>query len=223
MVHSTGINPSFRSQPGIVLAAFVLLLATLVACGNIDSPAPESSTPAAPNLERAPTVSWRTYQSVMLPFSQDDGPAIAYDTAPHGYAHTPQGALIAGLQAEARLSLAPDQTWPAVVNALIAPGAGRDRFATARAAVSITTAPDPIQVPAYVGYRWDSYTDAEAKVHVAVQQNGQLTSKQLILRWVHGFDDKPDDWMLLLPVDGVGDSPIPMSSLDGFIKFGSQP
>ncbi len=221
MHHSNAIRRPNRRQSGFFLVVAALLVAALVGCEKGGGPAPQSSTPATPNLDTVPTVSWRTYQSVMLPFSHDDGPAIAYDTAPHGYAHTPQGALIAGLQAEARLSLAPDQTWPTVVNTLIAPGAGRDRFAAARAAVSITAAPDVAQVPAYVGYRWHSYTGSEAKVRVAVRQNGQLFSKQLTMWWVRGFENKPDDWMLLLPVDGLGDPPAPLSSLDGFIKFGS--
>lgn len=208
-----------RQLPAVFVVTMTLALS--VGCAGNDSSQHEPSRPPAPDLARVPNVSWQVYQSVELPFSREDGPANTYDVVPHGYAHTPQGALLAGLQAEARLSLAPDQSWPAIVNTLVAPGAGRDRFAAARAAVSITASPEPQQAPSYAGYRWDSYTDGEARVQVAVRQNGQLASKSLTLRWIRGYEDNPDDWKLLLPVDGIGAPLTPTESLEHFTRFGS--
>lgn len=212
----------------IGITAILALTLTLAGCGS-DTADPDDSSDGSQVVDVAAvpeSVTWSPYQGVSVPYSKVDGPTSnTVSAAPTGYSHTPQGAVLAAIQAQTRLALAPDSSWPQVTAALVAPGAGRDAYATARAGASITTAADPATTAAFAGFRVRDYTDDTAVVDIATTMpGGQLTSVPATVLW------RGDDWKLLLPDPGPGSDsgdiaapadtdPAELPSLDGFTSF----
>ncbi|SFA45391.1 hypothetical protein SAMN05444374_103264 [Rhodococcoides kroppenstedtii] len=208
-----------------VLAAAVL---TAAGCGSgSQNHDPETDGARPVDLSAAPAeVTWRPYQGVQVPYSAADGPtADAYSAAPRGYTDTPQGAVLAAMQGQTRLALAPDGVWTTAAAALLAPGPGRDAYAVARAAASIRTAADPATTAAFTGFRVNAYGDGRAVVDLATTMpGGQVTAVAVTLTRRSG------DWQIDLPSPepdaGADDptapaptDPVPLSSLDGFTAF----
>ncbi|WP_415977434.1 hypothetical protein [Rhodococcus sp. 077-4] len=204
------------------------LALTIAGCGS-DSADPDDGSGDTPVVDVAAvpeSVTWTPYQGVSVPYSSVDGPTSnTGSAAPTGYSHTPQGAVLAAIQAQTRLALAPDSSWPRVTSTLVAPGEGRDAYATARAGASITTAADPATTAEFAGFRVRDYTDDTAVVDLATTMpGGQLTSVPATVLW------RSDDWKLLLPdpeagTDGsdiaapAATDPAELPSLDGFTAF----
>jgi hypothetical protein len=122
------------------------------------------------------------------------------------------------MQAQARLTLAPDSAWTDVVSALAAPGPGRDAFAIQRTQVSVSGTASASMVPVYQGYRWVNYTPELARLSLVVRMpDGQLLAKEVQLRWLARGDD--GDWKLVLPEAAQARTPQPVSSIDGYTAF----
>ncbi|QII09312.1 hypothetical protein BH93_27470 (plasmid) [Rhodococcoides fascians A25f] len=210
----------------VVVGITAVLALTIAGCGS-DSADPDDGSDDTQVVDVAAvpeSVTWTPYQGVSVPYSSIDGPTTGtVSAAPTGYSHTPQGAILAAIQAQTRLALAPDSSWPQVTAALVAPGAGRDAYATARAGASITSAADPATTAAFAGFRVRDYTDDTAVVDIATTMpGGQLTSVPATVLW------RGDDWKLLLPDPSSDDSdiaapadtdPAELPSLDGFTSF----
>lgn len=204
-------------------AAALMIVATVVGCS--DDPAAVADAPAAVDVAAPPAeVTWRPYQGVEVPYSNVDGPtADTASAAPTGYSATPQGAVLAAIQGQARLALAPDTAWATVTRTLVAPGDGRDAYAIARSAASITDAADPATTAAFTGFRVSSYDESRAVIDVATTMpGGQLTAVPVTVLRSTG------DWKIALPAPtGTEDDPtapaatdpIPLSSMDGFTEF----
>ena len=200
-----------------------MIVATIVGCS--DDPAAVGDAPAAVDVAAPPAeVTWRPYQGVEVPYSDVDGPAAdTSSAAPTGYSATPQGAVLAAIQGQARLALAPDTAWATVTRTLVAPGDGRDAYAIARSAASITDAADPVTTAAFTGFRVSFYDESRAVIDVATTMpGGQLTAVPVtVLR-------STDDWKIALPAPISGEDdltasaptdPFPLTSMDGFTAF----
>ena len=211
-----------------VVGLTAVLALALAGCGS-DSTEPVDGSDGSQVVDVAAlpqSVTWSPYQGVSVPYSSVDGPTSnTMSAAPTGYSHTPQGAVLAAIQAQTRLALAPDSSWPQVTAALVAPGGGRDAYSVARAGASITAAADPATTAAFAGFRVRDYTDEAADIDIAATMpGGQLTSVPATVLW------RGDDWKLLLPEpDPSGDDtdittpadtdPAELPSLDGFTSF----
>lgn len=223
-------------QRVVVAVAAVAAIAAIAGCGSAgdDNGTGSDYTRPVDTAAVPAQVTWRPYQGVQVPYSGVDGPTgnIA-SAAPTGYSHTPQGAVLAAIQGQTRLALAPDSSWAQTTSTLVAAGAGRDSFAIARAGASITAPADPATTAAFTGFRVTDYRDEAAAIDLATTMpGGQLTAVPVTVLW------RGEDWKIALPApetegestngdaaaepgwDAPADSdPVALTSLDGFTAF----
>lgn len=210
---------SIRERVSGALLAAMVLAGVAVGCSGGDRtgttpPAPIDST-AAPAAAK-----WQSYRGVYVPLSQA-GPAQTTGPVPVGYTQTPQGAVVAAMQAQARLSLAPDDAWSKVANTLVVAGPGRDAFATARMFASITSEADPGATAQFAGFRVDGWSAQAVTVWLATRMpDGELSAQPSRMLWRAG------DWKLELPSGQkpdeqgrVATDPVALTSLDGYTEF----
>lgn len=194
---------SVRTLLAPVIAALAVT-ALVAGCGSDDTGSGSpSSAPVEPG--RAPSeVRWSDFSGVQVPTSRVDGPSSTnIGGVPSGYTRTPQGAILAIEQAQARLSLTPDGAWPTVLNAITAPGPGRDAFASTRVFASISPGAQATNAPQYAAYKFTSYTPDRAQALVVTRDSkGVQTATQATAIW------RGDDWKLLLP-DPASNPPAP--------------
>lgn len=188
------MHPS-RTRRIAVLTALALtgpIAAGVVACGSDDTrdPAPDHSVTAT---TIAPTgVRWQPFQGVDLPVAHE-GPRHIDEPVATGFDRAPAGAALAAIQATVRMSIATDNQWPAVGQRMLAPGSGRDAWATARAQISIT-APITKDPPKVLGYVITRYTLDATDVDIySIHPDNSVTRNHTTVVW-HG-----DDWRLQLP------------------------
>jgi len=213
------------SRAGTARASAVLgaaaIVAALAGCGS--SSDESATTPSDVDTSAVPAqVTWDQYRGVAVPVSAVDGPSVRTGVAPAGYAQTPQGAVIAAMQGQTRLALAPDDAWAATTQQVAAAGPGRDAFSVARVMTSITTEADPAQTAQFAGFRVEDYSNDATTVWLATRMpDGSLSASPTHAVWAGG------DWKVELPdpaVQGEGDQPAPtdptsLPSLDGYVAF----
>ncbi|RRQ26153.1 hypothetical protein DK926_19330 [Rhodococcus sp. Eu-32] len=223
----------YRQRAAVAVSA-VTAVAAIAGCGSSGDDGVTGTDNSRPvDTAAVPAqVTWRPYQGVQVPYSDVDGPTDnTTSAAPTGYSHTPQGAVLAAIQGQTRLALAPDSSWAQATGALVAAGAGRDSYAVARAGASITAPADPATTAAFTGFRVTDYRDEQADIDLATTMpGGQLTTAAVTVLW------RGDDWKIALPApdtggDGIGSDtdtawdapadtdPVPLTSLDGFTAF----
>ncbi|MGU3438156.1 hypothetical protein ACNHUS_34750 [Actinomycetes bacterium M1A6_2h] len=198
------------------LAATVATVLVLAACGsgNDDAPITFAET-AAPDLRSAPAeLTWREVAGVSVPVSRVDGPDTGTSVNRSGYTHTPQGAVLAAINGQTALAVADDRSWPDVVNTVTAPGPGRDEFAAARAAVTVSGSVPATAAPTFVGfevtdYRADALT-ASVSVAQTIGAGTELFSYPVALQWIS------DDWRIVLPTSEENIDAVEIDSLDGY-------
>lgn len=175
----------------ITQALSIVLGFALLGCGTN---APES-TPATDeaDVHAAPTgVKWSTFQGISIP-TADQGPKRTDGVVAAGFAHTPAGAALAGIQATIRISVATDTQWARIGQQMLIAGPGRDAWATNRVQISIAT-PVTTGAPKILGYQITSYTPDRAEVAIyAIHPDSSLTRNLASLVW------QSEDWRLLLP------------------------
>lgn len=168
----------------------LLGIASLTGCttpGDHTTPSPSADIYAAPT-----NLTTTVYQGISLPVAEQ-GPHTVTGAVAAGFAHSPVGAALAAIHALVRISVAPDDQWATVGQQMLAPGAGRDDWAVARAQMSITT-PVTGAPPKILGYRITGYTPARADTAIYTQQpDTSLTCNTATAIWAD------DDWKLLLP------------------------
>ncbi|MEV0853808.1 hypothetical protein [Nocardia fluminea] len=181
----------------------VLAIAAIAAtgCGDTDSdeyshaPATTDATQLIPH-----GLSWRTYQDIDLPIAVQ-GPRLIDGAITTDFDRSPVGAALAAIHATVRMSVAPDGQWASVGQRMIAPGRGRDTWATARAQISITTAATDM-APNILGYLVTAYADTEAQVQTySTYPDRSITRNTAHVIWA------TDGWRLRLP-DTVTESPV---------------
>ncbi|MET8317527.1 hypothetical protein ABZU78_25645 [Rhodococcus erythropolis] len=208
----------YRLVGALVAAALALSVAT--ACGSSEED-PGTSTGAAVDTSAAPQqVTWESYRGVAVPVSAVDGPTSVSAKIPFGYSRTPQGVVMAAIQGQSRLALAPDETWAQTAQLLTVPGRGRDAYAVARVMTSITTEADPAQTAQFAGFRIEDYSPDEAVVWLATRMpDAALSASPTSLLWQNG------DWKITLPdpqpetSEAAPTDPVPLTSLDGYTAF----
>lgn len=224
----TGRRASLRGSVAAVLAT-AAAAALITACGTDEAQSADTSQPVDTSAPPA-QVTWRPYQGVNVPYSDDDGPTVgAASAAPTGYSHTPQGAVLAAIQGQARLALAPDSSWAQTTTTLVAAGSGRDEYAIARSGASITSPADPATTAAFTGFRVTDYRPEQANLDIATTMpGGQLTSVPVTVLW------RGEDWKIALPGTDADDAadvgwdapaatdPVTLPSLDGFTAFSAE-
>ncbi|MGC4989877.1 hypothetical protein [Nocardia salmonicida] len=193
--------PNKHSRPDPLGAVALVMLAGLLAtagCGTTDTDhTATSTTTPAPLIPSG--LSWRTWQGIELPVAQQ-GPRVIDGAAASDFDRSPVGAALAAIHATVRMSVAPDGQWALVGQRMLAPGPGRDKWATARAQVSITS-PAIDTVPTILGYVIANYTVTEARIDTyATYPDHSITRNSATVVWADG-------WRLLLP-DPVVESPV---------------
>ncbi|WP_157129507.1 hypothetical protein [Nocardia amamiensis] len=188
------MNPSHAHRIAVVAAlAFTgpIAAAGLLACGTEKTSEshgmPSTATTAAPTGLR-----WQPFQGVELPVAEQ-GPHHIDGPAATGYDRSPAGAALAAIHSTVRMSIATDSQWPMVGQHMLAPGPGRDAWATARAQISIT-APITNDAPKVLGYVILRYTLDATDVDIyTIHPDNSVTRNHTHILW------HSDDWRLQLP------------------------
>ncbi|NKS56580.1 hypothetical protein GS504_03450 [Rhodococcus hoagii] len=208
-----------RLRHTAIAVAVVATVGLATACGSSGD---QQSDSTLTDTSSAPAdVQWASYRGVAVPTSSTDGPTNTDAVVPNGYAQTPQGAVIAAIQGQARLALAPDNSWAQTAQVVAAPGSGRDAYAVARAMASITEEADPAQTAQFVGFRFTDYSKDAGTVWLATRMpDGALSASPTRMVWQGG------DWKVELsePSTSADDAatptdPIPLTSLDDYVAF----
>ncbi|WP_040815771.1 hypothetical protein [Nocardia concava] len=178
-------------KPLLALAALLsaaLMLA--VACAGADHhDGGAADAPAQPTGIR-----WTDYQGVAIPLT-DQGPRTYTPSVAAGFDPSPVGAAVAAIVHTIRMSLAADGAWAQIAAAELAPGPGKDDWATARVLFSITRPAEPSSAPRILGYDVDQYTPgkrAEVTVFTAYP-DASLAATRTVVVWMG------EDWRLQLP------------------------
>ncbi|MGQ4618981.1 hypothetical protein [Nocardia sp. R7R-8] len=175
-----------------VAAAGPILATGLLACGSDETRDPPPDTGSTATTAAPTGVRWQPFQGVDLPVA-DEGPHRVDGPVATGFDRAPAGAALAAIQATVRMSIATDGQWPAVGQRMLAPGPGRDAWATARAQISIT-APITAGSPKVLGYVITRYSLDATDVDIySTHPDNSVACNHTTVVW-HG-----DDWRLHLP------------------------
>ncbi|WP_330180481.1 hypothetical protein OHB26_29290 [Nocardia sp. NBC_01503] len=199
-----------------------LLLATAVACS---SPAGGSSAASASGLDSAHpgdtiplslmmfhSITWRPWHGTTLPFADRWGPTTVQGDVATGFSHTPEGAVIAMMQHQARLAGLDGAAWSAAarVMAVVAPA---DQPPDHHLGTGFDTGS---QLPYFAGYHWSSYTTDRAEADLALQtDDGALNSVHVAEVWRGG------DWKAELPA--AGGTLTPLYGMDAYQPWPAVP
>lgn len=188
-----------------LLVAVAVAAMTVSACGT-DEPGPDEG----PDLTSAPEATWSPMAGIAVPRA-DECPEKT-DPVEHGYAHTPQCAVIAAMTGQTLLATTGDSDWPEMANTILAPGGGKDQWVQARALMSVE---GRVRNPAtFAGFQFTDYSDERAQVLIAVEwPDGTLTAQPTQLAWQTG------DWKLVLPTQQTAVDATEIDNLDGFTEF----
>lgn len=197
------------------IAATAACVLVLAACGSSTDNAPGTAEDPAPDLRSAPAeLTWREIAGVSVPTSRVDGPFAGTSVNRSGYSQTPQGAVLAAIIGQTALAVADDRAWPEVVNTVTAPGPGRDEFAAARTAVTVSGSVPADAAPTFVGFEVTDYQGDPLTAAVSVAQtlgeDGQLYSYPVALQWLG------NDWRIVLPTSEENIDAVELDSLDGY-------
>lgn len=184
-------NPRSRLTIG-VFAAAIGITALAGGCG---SPTDHPGV-VRPDLHAAPShLRWTVFQGVPVP-EGDEGPRNVVGLVASGYDLSPVGAALAAIESSVRVGVADDTQRAQVGQQLLAPGPGRDRWATARWQISITDPVDPKAAPQAIGYTITNYTAARAGVDIyARQADGSISRTSTTVT------RRGEDWLLELPAN----------------------
>lgn len=139
----------------------------------------------------APQASWSPGPAGLIVPKGPDGPTES-QPVPHGFSHTPQGAVLAAITAQSWMAGADDQVWPQVAEYLLEPGIGRDQWAQSRGLVTVKGTVDK---PArFVAFKFSEYSNEKAVVVLATQwPDGMLTAYPVQLSATSG------QWRVVIP------------------------
>ncbi|WP_378741164.1 hypothetical protein [Nocardia brasiliensis] len=200
------MKPSRTDRFGIVAVlayAGPIAMGSLLACGSNNPAEPPGTATTA--MAVAPTaLRWQSFQGVNLPVAQE-GPRRLDSAVATGFDRGPAGAALAAIHSTVRMSIATDSQWPLVGQRMLATGRGRDRWATARAQISIT-APIATGAPKVLGYTVTRYVLDAADVEIySIHPDDSVIRNSTRVIW------QDDDWRLLLPENPTAS---PMTAVD---------
>lgn len=196
-------------------AATLIVSASLLiaSCGSDSEPPSDSSTEQpAVDLNAPPQdARWEPVSGIDAPVESDAGPETTAPV-PHGYAHTPQGAVQAAINGQVWLATADDQTWPQVASMMTAPGPGHDQWAQGRSLISVSGSVSQEDAAKFKGFKISDYSEEKAQVLLAADYPSVgLTVYPVQLVWQN------DDWKLVLPSQDTAPDLHQLESLDGFV------
>ncbi|MBF6116384.1 hypothetical protein IU497_35460 [Nocardia terpenica] len=169
----------------------------------LDSATAGDTVPLA--LVMAPWITWQHWHGTGLPASPRWGPTRVQGDVATGFSHTPEGAVVAMMQHQARLAGIGGTAWVSAARAMavVAPA---DRAPDRRVPTGFDSEGE---LPLFAGFRWVSYSPDRAVADLALQDgDGRLRSVHATETWVGA------DWKAELPANGGSVTPLP--GLDGF-------
>jgi hypothetical protein len=161
-------------------------------------------------------ITWQLWDGIALPFSKTAGPEVVTGDIARCYAHTPVGALLAGVQIQYRFLLS--SHWKAIAEKQLMPGPGRDallRVAAQAAATSTPPAPDGTYAQV-AGYLFVTYTPQTAVIDIVTRSDaGAFQEAAVTVDW------SDDDWKVAVQPTGQFTTPAePLSSIAGYVMWG---
>jgi hypothetical protein len=210
-------RPGFIASAALVLAVVIAGVVIAIASRGGDDPdvtgAPPPATPASEggtppqDLPTAPPttapagVRWELVGQVAVPVSSSAGPTRVSGGTATGYAHTPEGALIAAAQLSTRAGFsAGRQSWEPTISQQFEPGADRDRLLAALRDAGEAPA-QPGELSQIAGFSYQSYTPDTAVIGLAFRAPANGAARyhvlSLTLRWRDG------DWRMVAPPGGA--------------------
>jgi len=187
------------------------------------SPTITPTATATPVSAAVPTsapsdISWSLFDGIALPSSASTEPTEVSGAVHAGFAHNPEGALLADAQIAVRYLATPGTGWRDVVSRQIVPGPGVAAYSKERVAAGLGNAShvDTTGVGQFVGFRFVTYTPSVAVIQIAVRfpSNGQYQVATNTIDWLDG------DWKLQLLPDGSSASTVQkVSDLAGFVPW----
>ena len=211
------------TRPGFILSACLLALVVCAGAGVAvvsvldDDPgqervAPPQGGPGAPvgpeNPETLPTaiptvapkdVTWTLVGQSPVPVSASAGPKNITATTASGFAHTPEGALIAADQLGTRGTFSVGrEVWEPTITRQWQPSADRDTYLAALRQVPESEKAKPGELSTLVGYRYLSYTPDTAVIAFISKAPGRETYYAITATvvWADG------DWRYVTPAGG---------------------
>ncbi|MGC4897027.1 hypothetical protein [Micromonospora sp. DT31] len=190
------------------------------------SPAPvDSSTPQDLPTEVPTTapagVRWELLGQVAVPISSSAGPTRVSGATAAGYAHTPEGALIAAAQLSTRAGFSSGRdSWEPTISQQFEPGADRDRLLAVLRDVQDAPA-QPGSLSEIAGFSYQSYSPDTAVIGLAFRAPSVGTARyhilSLTLRWRDG------DWRMVAPPGGAWTSVNRQTTdLVGVVEWGAR-
>ncbi|WP_433233897.1 hypothetical protein ACQP2H_31905 (plasmid) [Micromonospora sp. CA-248260] len=185
---------------------------------SADSTAPQALPTTVPTT--APSgVRWELAGQLPVPVSVAAGPKTVTDTTASGYAHTPEGALIAAGQILMRSSLGREY-WKPTIERQFVPSADRDRLLAEMGTVDDSSV-DYGAVSKIAGFSYQSYTPDTAVIGLVLRAPSagapQYHVLSLTLLWRDG------DWRMQAPPGGAWISVNRRTNdLTGVVEWGPQ-
>lgn len=163
-------------------------------------------------------MSWSLFDGIALPSSVTAGPTRVDGAVHAGFAHTPEGALIADAQIAVRYLATPGTGWRDVLAQQVVQGPGVEAYTKERIAAGLGNVAhvDTAGVGQIVGFRFVTYTPSVAVIQVVVRfpSSGQYQVATNTVDWLDG------DWKLQLLPDGSSASTIQqVNDLAGFVPW----
>jgi hypothetical protein len=247
MPRSTAPQPDFAeppspwTRPGFLIAA--VLVGLIVISGIViaitrdgsDLAPPLSAGPVAPTGDdntptalptkiptKAPAgVTWQLVGQSAVPVSKTVGPRTITETTASGFAHTPEGALIAAAQLAIRGGYsAGRKSWEPTITKQFAPSADRDLLLT-----GLKQQPEPTGQPGSLspltGFIYQSYTPDTAVIGLVYRSVNGGGSSYFVVN--HTVVWREGDWQLVAPPGGSWRSiSRPTNDLVGVVEWGAR-
>lgn len=201
-----------KKMTSLLLAA-TAAAGALVGCSNDEEATAgheQWDTTVAPK-----NVSWSDAQTrgIKVPSSKDDGPKNT-DPVPHGWAPSPQGAVMAAINGQVYMSTAGEEVWPEVSKLMLAPGQGRDQWAQARSLMDIDG--DVKNPPQFKGFKFSEFSKDKAVVVIVAEypHHGRLG-------YPVQLDRSSGDWRIVVPPQGQEPDLVGVkdAEFESFVKF----
>lgn len=145
---------------------------------------PQRASKTNSNPSAAPEgLMWQKVYGAAMPFSTSDGPTgVAANGVPSGFAQTPRGAILAGMQAMRRLVAAPRDQLPALRDAMMTVPTGVPAESLAALVPSFTLSQDEVFAASPVPLAFKVTEARKDYVHfeVASPVAGQLQARNIV-------------------------------------------
>ena len=186
--------------------------------------APGTGTAALPTAlpTRPPAdVTWQLAGQKSVPVSKSAGPRSTEGGVASGYAHTPEGALVAAAQLAARSGFDTGRkSWEPTLQRQFVPGADRDRLLATMRSTPEQPA-EPGELSPLAGYIYQAYTPDTAVIGLVYRASGSGTAGYHVVTNTMQWRD--DDWKMVAPPGGTWLSVSRQASdLSGVVEWGNR-